>query len=64
MEQLSQEQLKEFDEKGFLFFPSLFETAEMDSLTSQLDDLFALDIVCNLREKGKKAVRTNWAAHN
>ena len=52
MEQLSQEQLKEFDEKGFLFFPSLFETAEMDSLTSQLDDLFALDIVCNLREKG------------
>ena len=39
MKQLSQAQLKEFDEKGFLFFPSLFDASEIDSLTSQLEDL-------------------------
>ncbi|MBT4385595.1 MAG: proline hydroxylase [Betaproteobacteria bacterium] len=64
MKQLSQAQLKEFDEKGFLFFPSLFDASEIDSLTSQLEDLFAQDMVCNVREKGSKSVRTNFAAHN
>ena len=64
MKRLSEEQLKEFDEKGFLFFPSLFEVGEIQSLTSELDDLFAQDTVCNLREKGSNSVRTNWAAHN
>ena len=48
MKRLSEEQLKEFDEKGFLFFPSLFEVGEIQSLTSELDDLFAQDTVCNL----------------
>jgi ectoine hydroxylase len=51
-------------EKGFLFFPSLFDASEIDSLTSQLEDLFAQDMVCNVREKGSKSVRTNFAAHN
>ena len=64
MTQLTQEQLKEFDEKGFLFFPSLFKAAEIESLTAQLDDMFAQDTVCNVREKGSTAVRTNFAAHN
>ena len=64
MKQLSKAQLKEFDEKGFLFFPSLFDASEIDSLTSQLEDLFAQDMVCNVREKGSKSVRTNFAAHN
>jgi len=64
MKQLSQAQLKEFDEKGFLFFPSLFDASEIDSLTSQLEDLFAQEMVCNVREKGSKSVRTNFAAHN
>ncbi len=60
---LSKEQLAQFDREGYLFFPSHFSPEETRSLTTAVPELYARREAYNVREKGKDAVRTNFAAH-
>jgi ectoine hydroxylase len=60
---LSKEQLAQFDRDGYLFFPSHFSPAETQTLTAAVPELYARREAYNVREKGKEAVRTNFAAH-
>src|SRR5882672_4699861 len=60
---LSPQQIQEFDEQGFLFFPSLFRPEEVKLLIDEVPRLYAQQRPENVREKGSDAVRTNFAAH-
>jgi ectoine hydroxylase len=60
---LTPEQLKQFDEQGYLFFPGLFKPDEIKTLTDEVPALYAQQRPENIREKTGGAVRTNFAAH-
>jgi ectoine hydroxylase len=60
---LTPEQLAQFDRDGYLFFPGLFSPEETRTLTAAVPDLYARREAYNVREKGRDAVRTNFAAH-
>jgi len=60
---LTREQVERFEREGYLFFPSLFATAEMQVLRDEVPRLFAQRRPENVREKDREAVRTNFAAH-
>lgn len=63
MKKLTQEQLQQFDREGYLFFPGHFSREETSKLTDEVPGLYARREAYNVREKGKDAVRTNFAAH-
>jgi ectoine hydroxylase len=60
---LTQEQLERFDREGYLFFPAQFTREEMQGLADVVPGLYSRREAYNVREKGKDAVRTNFAAH-
>jgi ectoine hydroxylase len=60
---LTAEQREQFDRDGYLFFPSLFSPAETAVLNAAVPELYARREAYNVREKGRDAVRTNFAAH-
>jgi len=60
---LTKEQLERFDREGYLFFPGQFTREEMKALTDEVPELYSRREAYNVREKGKEAVRTNFAAH-
>ncbi len=60
---LMQEQLEQFDRDGYLFFPSLFTPEEIQVLLDEVPRLYAQRRPENVREKGREAVHTNFAAH-
>src|SRR5438046_10067271 len=60
---LTPEQIGRFERDGYLFFPSIFSTAEMQVLSDEVPRLFAQRRPENVREKDSEAVRTNFAAH-
>jgi len=60
---LTAEQHARFDRDGYLFFPGMFSAAETRTLTDEVPRLYARREAYNVREKGKDAVRTNFAAH-
>jgi ectoine hydroxylase len=60
---LSPEQIATFDRDGYLFFPGLFSREETRTLTDAVPELYSRREAYNVREKGKDAVRTNFAAH-
>src|SRR6185436_17171261 len=60
---LTPEQHAQFDRDGYLFFPGLFSSAETRTLTAAVPELYSRREAYNVREKGKDAVRTNFAAH-
>jgi ectoine hydroxylase len=60
---LTPTQLEQFDREGYLFFPAQFTRREMKPLTDAVPELYARREAYNVREKGKDAVRTNFAAH-
>ena len=60
---LTKPQLEQFAREGYLFFPGQFSTAETRVLTEAVPELYARREAYNVREKGKDAVRTNFAAH-
>ncbi len=60
---LTTRQVEHFDRDGYLFFPSLFTPDEIRTLTDEVPRLFAQHRPENVREKGRDAVRTNFAAH-
>jgi ectoine hydroxylase len=60
--QLTAEQLRQFDEQGYLFFPECFSLAEIASLESEAEDILKTDRPEIWREKNG-APRTVFAAH-
>ena len=60
---LTAEQHAQFDRDGYLFFPGLFSREETTTLTDAVPALYSRREAYNVREKGKDAVRTNFAAH-
>jgi ectoine hydroxylase len=60
---LTSAQLEQFDRDGYLFFPSLFTPEETARLNAAVPALYERREAYNVREKGKDAVRTNFAAH-
>ncbi|MDQ6639699.1 MAG: phytanoyl-CoA dioxygenase family protein [Pseudomonadota bacterium] len=60
---LTPEQHAHFDREGYLFFPGLFSAEETKTLTTAVPELYSRREAYNVREKGKDAVRTNFAAH-
>ena len=60
---LTPEQRTQFDRDGYLFFPGLFTPEETKNLTDAVPELYQRREDFNVREKGKDAVRTNFAAH-
>jgi ectoine hydroxylase len=60
---LTPEQIAHFDREGYLFFPGLFTADETRVLNDAVPELYGRREAYNVREKGKEAVRTNFAAH-
>ena len=60
---LSETQVAQFDEQGYLFLPDVFNGDEVATLSAELDGIFAQDRPENVREKDGKTVRTTFAAH-
>jgi ectoine hydroxylase len=60
---LTAEQRAQFDRDGYLFFPGMFTPEETKTLTDAVPELYSRREAYNVREKGKDAVRTNFAAH-
>ncbi|HSC65524.1 MAG TPA: phytanoyl-CoA dioxygenase family protein [Caldimonas sp.] len=60
---LTAAQRAQFDRDGYLFFPGLFSSEETRTLTAAVPELYRRREAYNVREKGKDAVRTNFAAH-
>ena len=60
---LTAAQRERFERDGYLFFPGHFAPDEVRKLTAAVPELYARREVYNVREKGKDAVRTNFAAH-
>ena len=60
---LTAAQHEQFDRDGYLFFPGLFSTEETRTLIDEVPRLYSRREDYNVREKGKDAVRTNFAAH-
>ena len=60
---LSKEQIEQFDREGYLFFPGLFTPEETQVMNDAVPELYGRREAYNVREKGKDAVRTNFAAH-
>jgi ectoine hydroxylase len=61
--ELTQQQIDEFAEQGYLFFPSLFTTDEIEVLNGQLEAIFSDHRPENVREKGSGAIRTSFGVH-
>ncbi len=60
---LTADQLAQFDRDGYLFFPGHFTPEETQNLNDAVPELYSRREDYNVREKGKDAVRTNFAAH-
>ena len=60
---LTKEQLEQFDRDEYLFFPGLFTPQETKNLNQAVPELYSRPEAYNVREKGKDAVRTNFAAY-
>ena len=61
---LSEQQVQEFEEQGYLFIPEVFDREEIGVLADALPELYSLDRPEVWREKDGKAVRTAFAAHH
>ncbi len=61
---LSEEQLRQFDEQGYLFFPEAFAKEEVAPLRAEADRLFAMDREEVVREKDGRTARTAFAAQH
>lgn len=61
--QLTNEQLRRFDEDGFLIIPGVFSNAEIDVLRAQVPALLAEDRPENPREAGTRSVRNLLSLH-
>lgn len=61
---LTDSQLKQFDEEGWLFFEDVFDPAEVGVLNREAHKIFAMDREEVFREKDGTTARTAFAAQN
>ena len=61
--QLSDQQVKQFETEGYIFFPNVFSQQEIGRLNDELPAIFAQRREENIREKDSDAVRTAFAVH-
>ena len=61
---LSDAELSQFEQDGYLFVPELFSAAEVAVMKSEAERLYRLDRQEIVREKDDKTVRTVFAAHH
>ncbi len=60
---LTQSEIAQFEEEGYLFLPRRFSDAEVDVLNREVPGIFAQERDEVWRERDGKAVRTAFAAH-
>ncbi|GAB4168117.1 MAG: phytanoyl-CoA dioxygenase family protein [Thalassobaculales bacterium] len=60
---LTEAQIKQFDEDGYLFIPNLFSPEEVAVMKAEVPGIFAQRRPENVREKTGDVVRTAFAAH-
>mgnify|MGYP001171450747 CR=1 FL=1 len=60
---LTEQQLRQFDEEGYLFLPSHFSAEEVAVMKSEVPRIFAERRQENVREKTGDVVRTAFAVH-
>jgi ectoine hydroxylase len=60
---LTDQQLQEFEDEGYLFFPGAFTDEEVAVLNAEVPGIFAQQRPEVWREKGTQSVRTAFAAH-
>ena len=60
---LNVEQMRQFDQDGYLVLPNLFSTAEAALMKRETERLYALDRVEIQREKDGRTPRTAFSAH-
>ena len=61
---LSENQLKQFDEEGWLFFEEVFDATEVSVLNQEAHRIFAMEREEVFREKDGTTARTAFAAQN
>ena len=61
---LSENQLKQFDEEGWLFFEDVFDTTEVSVLNQEAHRIFTMEREEIFREKDGTTARTAFAAQN
>ena len=61
---LSDAQIRQFEDKGYLFLPDVFSAAETDLLLREAHSIFAVDRKEVVRELDGKTVRTAFAAQH
>lgn len=61
---LSDKELKTFEDQGYLFFPDVFSSTEVDVLRREAHSIFSLDREEVVREKDAVTARTAFAAQN
>ena len=59
---LTPEQLKRFDDEGYLFFPNYFSPEETQILKESIPEVFAQHREENVREKSGGVVRQPWGS--
>ena len=60
--EISQDQVRAFEEEGYVFLPELFSRAEVDRLMAEVPAIFAQRRPENVREQRGDVVRTAFAA--
>jgi len=60
---LTDQQLQDFEDDGYLFLPGVFTGAEVAVLNAEVPGIFAQERPEVWREKGTRSVRTAFAAH-
>ena len=60
---LSPEQIRQFDEEGYVFIPDLFSKDEVGVLTAEVPGIYAQQRKEVVREKDGETARTAFAAH-
>lgn len=60
---LSERQVADFDEQGYVFLPKVFSANEVEVMRGELPGIFAMERPEVWREKDGTAVRTAFAAH-
>lgn len=61
---LTEDDIKRFDEEGWLFFPDVFDADELELLNREAHRIFALEREEVVREKDGRTARTAFAAHH
>ncbi|MGD1702674.1 phytanoyl-CoA dioxygenase family protein [Dapis sp. BLCC M229] len=61
--QLTTEQLKTYEDRGYLFFPGCFSPEEVQKMKAEVPDIYAKDLPGKVLENDGKTVRVVNGVH-